>query len=295
MEMAERQIILSEDTKTNDTIEWLSSMPSNYEIPIIDVYKKRIAAIGELDKESYSKLKKIYFDNYNQIPLWDRKVFIDFLINDAIRLWFKGDKEVLKELFELYKIGMERGLFIHHGQLPEYTYANIVTTSNSVGEFEFTKYFIEEYTKDLAPKIQKDAEIWATGHLFYKTNKFEEAIDLLRLHGFKNNFFTRNGKITLLQSYFDACLKDESYYLFFNDYCEAFKKYIKRVPLMSIERKGAILSLINCCKRVLKICIEKKGSILDVGKLEEEIKLKKEIQGIEWLLKKVMEVKQRLS
>lgn len=294
LEMTERQIVFSADLKTKEIIKWLSAMPIDEVSPITKIYKKRIENYAGYNNKQYFELKKEYLKNYDQLSLWDRKLFFLYLTNDVIRLWIKGDKEIIKELFELNKFGLERDLFLHHGRLSEYSYANIVTTANSLGEFDFTTSFILKYTVKLTPEMQQDAAIWANGHLNYKKKKFGTTIDLLSKHVFKNSYFIQIGKALLLQGYYEASLSDESYYLFFNDYCEAYKKYIQRITYLSNDRKLAYLNLISFTKKLRKIIRENKYFKADVNSLEEKIKAERNIQGIKWLSEKVEEAKQRL-
>ena len=285
-------MILPENLDLKDKIDLLSLLTKKMDIPVANLFRERIYNAGNISKDIYFQIKEKFLFHFEGLSIWDRKLILMYLTNDAIRLWMSGDQQIMVELFELFKFGMEHELLQHNGRLTEHTYANIVTTANSLEEFEYAEYFIENYT-DLLPPISKaDGKAWAMGHWNYKQNNYEATIKLLANHIFKNDLFARNGKTILLQSYFDACLADDSYLLFFNDFCAAFKKYIKRIKSLTEDRKQALYNTIRFTEKILKYVMEKNKEGLE--SVEYEIKNAPQLQAKLWLLDKLKELKKGL-
>lgn len=205
----------------------------------------------------------------------------------VIRFWMKGDLEIIHELHQLYKTGIENGLLFHYGKLTVNTYVNIVTTANSVDDFDYSKMFIEKYTCFLPPEKMDDGRAWALGNWHYKQGQYEKSVEFLSNHHFEDNTFIRSSKFLLIQSYFDACLVDDSYYLFFRDYCEAVKKYFRRSKVLSKERNLAYINFVNFSFKVIKLINENNYALNNFKYLVKEINTENNMQGKKWLLAKI--------
>ncbi|MEZ4935407.1 MAG: hypothetical protein R2788_25140 [Saprospiraceae bacterium] len=286
-ELRERQMILPEEGLWFEKLERLSDLTKDLDIPIIDIYRDRIKKGDALQKEDYFQLKEKYFSHYNRLPNWDRKLLYFYFINMVIRFWMKGDLEIIHELHQLYKTGIENGLLFHYGKLTVNTYVNIVTTANSVDDFDYSKMFIEKYTCFLPPEKMDDGRAWALGNWHYKQGQYEKSVEFLSNHHFEDNTFIRSSKFLLIQSYFDACLVDDSYYLFFRDYCEAVKKYFRRSKVLSKERNLAYINFVNFSFKVIKLINENNYALNNFKYLVKEINTENNMQGKKWLLAKI--------
>ena len=294
-EMVERRFIHPEEWNLSDKKELLISLTKGLHIPINLLYQERITMVADSNKYQYDSFKKKYFSAYDQLPMWDRKTMLFYLINMVIRMWLKGEQEVIYELLSLYKTGIEKKLLFHHGKLTKSTFANIVTTANSAGEFDYSKMFIEKYSTFLPPEVIEDARAWALAKWHYKQKMYDNSIDILAKHQFSDDFFILSGKFLLLQSYFDACLIDGSYYLFFHDYVEALKKYFKRNKTFAKERTTALINTVNYAFKICKLVNNNEHSIARLEAIELKLNDENKIQGKKWLLNKLEEIKKGLS
>lgn len=286
-ELRERQLILQEEGLWSEKFERLSDLTKDLDIPVIEIYRERIKIGDDLRREDYFQLKEKYFTFYNRLSNWDRKLLYFYFINTVIRFWMKGDLEIIHELHQLYKMGIGNGLLFHHGRLTANTYVNIVTTANSVDDFDYCKLFIDRHTHSLSPEKIDDGRAWALGNWHYKQGQFDKSIELLSAHHFEDDTFIRNSRFLLVQSYFDACLVDDSYYLFFRDYCEAVKKYFKRSKVLSKERNLAYVNFVNFSFKTIKLLNENNYALARFQSLVKEINNENNIQGKKWLLSKI--------
>ena len=294
-EMVERQFILPEEVNISDKMKRLYFMTQGYRIPVIDIYKERINLGSDLQKTDYFKLREKYLSQFDQLPIWDRKLLFFYFVNMLIRIWMRGDAEVVFELLRLYKFGMEKGLVFHYGRMSEATYMNIITTANSCGEFEYSKNLIDNYTKYLSLDNWKDGSVWATAHWHYHQDQFVKGIDLLVQHHSRENIFARYSKFLLVQCYFDACLVDDTYFSFFNDYCEAAKQYFRRNKTLSKERNEAHIKFIYYAHKIINLYYSVNRSVAPFQALVHRLEKENNIQGKKWLMSKIKEIIARLS
>jgi hypothetical protein len=212
----------------------------------------------------------------------------------AIQLWLKGHVNIMGELLDLYQWGLIKGVFLHHGRLPERTFSNIVTTANSLGQFDFTLNFIHEYKSKLSPDLQEDGGAWSMAHTFYRQNRFDDCISLLSRYRFTGHVFALQSKALLMQAYFEMFKKDTSYYLFLMDFVDAFRKYAIRNQFLSPDRRAAMLNFIRYTAGLAKQMIAKKLSLSWLEAYETRLNEEQKIQGKQWLLEKVGELKKGL-
>ena len=169
-----------------------------------------------------------------------------------------------------------------------------MTIGNSLQQFVFVRDFVNEYAGKLAPEMREDGRTWATAHALFKQQDFEKSITLLSNHGFASHLFSLHGKSLLVQAYFEACKNDDSYFLFMLDFGEAFRKYIHRDQLLSTGRKTASLNFVKYTTILLKKMVEKKWDGKWLENFEEQINQEEFMQGKQWILEKLGEIKDGL-
>ncbi|MBK9013650.1 MAG: hypothetical protein IPM82_05955 [Saprospiraceae bacterium] len=293
-ELNERQLILPEGTPPTWNISQLEHLTQHLDIPALRIYKERLGLAQSLSMEGYLHLKSEVFSKFEYLSEKDKRILLFYLINTVIQLWLKGFVQIMGELLELYKTGLKEGLLVHYGRLLESMFSNIVTTGNSLRQFDFTKSFINEYADKLAPEMHEDGRVWAIANTFFKQHDFEKSITLLSTHSFTTHHFSLHGKSLLLQAYFEACKNDDSYFLFMLDFGEAFKKYIHRDQLLSTRRKTASLNFVKYTTILLKKMVEKKWDEIWLENFEEQINQEEFMQGKQWILEKLGEIKDGL-
>ncbi len=290
-ELNERQLILPEGTPPTWDIPQLEHLTQHLDIPALGIYKEKLGLPRSLSMDGYLHLKAEVFSKFEYLSDKDKRILLFYLINTVIQLWLKGHAQIMGELLELYKTGLEEGLLDNHDRLSENTFSNIVTTANSLRQFDFTKRFVNEYAYKLAPEMREDGRAWATSHVLFKQQDFEESITLLSTCNFTSHTFSLLGKILLVESYFEACKNDDSYFLFLLDFGEAFKKYIHRDPLLSGGRETAYLNFVKYTTMLLKKMMEKNWDEKWLENFEELINREKFMQGKQWLLEKLCAIK----
>lgn len=293
-ELNERSLILPDTSQPTLSIPQLEQLTQHLDLPVLDLYKERISLTHSLSMEGYLHLKTEVFSKFEYLSEKDKRILLFYLINTAIQLWLKGFVQIMGELLELYKTGLKEGLLDNYGRLSENTFSNIVTTANSLQQFDFTKNFVNEYAGKLAPEMREDGRVWATAHALFKQQNFKESITMLSTHSFTSHSFFLLGKILLVESYFEACKNDDSYFLFLLDFGEAFKKYIHRDQLLSEGRKAAYLNFVKYTTILLKKMVEKNWDEKWLETFEEQINREEFMQGKQWVLEKMVEIKDGL-
>lgn len=290
-ELNERKMMYPESHQMSDILESLENIAKPLDLFIVKIFNQRMALTNDLSLEGYHDLKQAFFSNFDELAVQEQQLFLYYLINSTIHLWLKGNVEVMQELIELYKKGLETGLLFFHGRLSEKTFSNIVTTGNGLRQFDFVNEFIGKYGDKLAPEIKDDANIWATAHTLYKQGNFEKCITILTSHKFFSDHYALQSKILLMQAYFDAFKDNKSYLSFALDFGEAIKKYLYRSEVLSMERKTAYLNFVRYTLMLLKKIAEKDMNDTWRDAYIKQINEEQFMQGKQWLLAQLEEIK----
>ncbi len=290
-EMLERNMILKEKIELKEKLERLSFITRSFDIPVINIYKQRINFGNELTVDDFLVLKNQFYSDFKRLPIWDRKLLIYYLINNIIRLWLKGNKGLMIELFKLYKFGIESSLLFNYGHITRNTYSNIVTTANSLGEFEYANYFIDNYSDALPTETKESTRVWAIGHTLHKQGRLKDAIELLSSHHYNNDEFSLTMKALLLECYFDASLTDSTYVEFLDNYCEAYKKYAKRNRVKSESRKIAWINMAKYTQKLSNIVHFNSANKNEIESLKMAIESEGFLQSRQWLIEKIEQFK----
>jgi len=102
--------------------------------------------VGTQSDEHFLQLKAGIIRYGAGFPQAELKGFYTLSINHCIRQNNKKeDAAFLRELFDLYQVGLEQDAFLENGFLSRWTYKNIVAASLMLKEFEWVEHFIYKY------------------------------------------------------------------------------------------------------------------------------------------------------
>jgi len=213
------------------------------------------------------------------------------LLND-VSVLVKSKRLDLTESLPLYKLGLDSAILLEQGMITYNRYVTIVVVSNSKKDFNYTKYFIEEYTERLGRNLQQDALSWAKGHTAYYRGEFMDCLNILLNHDFKEHYFQRISKVLTTQIYFDLYLQDDSYQSYLFNYFDSFEKWIYREKTMSAINNRSFLVFVQKCRAIAKYYADVN---IEENKLEGLFKNETNIQAPLWLNKKMAQVILRQS
>ncbi len=134
------------------------------------------------------------------------EVFI-YAINFCIRRLNMGDSDFFREVFDLYKIGLARGVFLDSpeasGQLSRFTFKNIVSAALKLGERAWVLDFIEKNRPLLAENFREPYANFCLARYFYDCRDFEKAQPLLQNLQSDDLFLELDGRVLLMKIWFE--------------------------------------------------------------------------------------------
>ena len=250
--------------------------------PALNFYKKRFEFTSENILEKHLELRELFFQNYESLNKLEQRIHLLSLTNDAAYLRKKGQLN-MREILAIYKFGFQTNILPVEGNLTTNTFASIITMSNALKDFEFSKSFCDTYSQYLPEEIREDAVNWAVAGREYRMGNLENSLNILLQREPKSFIFKRVSKVLNLQVYFDLYLRDPSYYDYLMDYCGAFEKWVNREKFLSTSIKEPILQFIQRSKELIKFATEISP---DEQKLSKFLEGEKGVEARTWLLQK---------
>lgn len=250
--------------------------------PAIELYKLRFAYTETNRWTQYQHLRKQVMDQLKMINEKEQKIHLISLINDSMHFVKTGDLDITA-LLPVYQLGLETGVLLNQGKISRSTYTMVVIMSNTKGDFDYTRDFINQFTGKLNDKIREDCYHWAKAHTAYWAQDLETSLNILQLYVFKAVFFQLFGRILLTQVYFDLYLQDDSYQFLLFNHLDTFEKWLNREQLWSKQNKVSFLRFVQKCRALVKY-----HGAIDFKPEQVETLLENEsnIQALNWLKQK---------
>lgn len=184
-----------------------------------------------------------------------RSTFYQLLINYCIERTNHNEPEYYKELFRLYNKKLNEGLIqdLQVGNFPINNFRDYIFVALQLGEMEWIKNFIRNYSQYLPPNVREDEINLSYGILHYNEGKHEEAINSLNKVAGDNYIHYMDSKYYKMRLFYEkeryeeAILEIDSYKHYLRQHKEIpetfakpYKQFIKEyAALMNILLKGS--------------------------------------------------------
>ncbi|MEM7103684.1 MAG: hypothetical protein AAF502_11170 [Bacteroidota bacterium] len=283
-EMLNRGKILGQEYEEENLDKILPLLPENTS-PIFEILTRSAQTVRKVNDENYYRLKEIFFENLSQIQPIERNDLFIYLTNYASHRIHQGAGiEFLREVFELYKLGLQERLVIPNNRIDESIFLNIIDLSCRLDEYDWARNFIEDFKQYLNPNSRESTRKLGLAKIYFSEDNYESTLELLIKVEFKNVYYSLVAKGLMLRSYYEL----SGYDVLFFDFCEAFSKFLHRNKIISEDYKKAYLNLIRFSKLLYKAKTTQK---LTKPQLLEEYKNIQNMASRKWISQKLDSIK----
>ncbi len=257
-----------------EIIHYAESKNYHRDVPAVAVYYAYYQSFTN-ENASFETLLNLV-KKYNGIfpPQEMRDIYL-MPINFGIKKFNQGKKHYLREVFGLYKQGMEYGIFLDNGSLSRFTYSNINSAALGLKEFAWAEQFLHKYKDFLDPKNRANVYQYNLAILYFRKPDYDKAIDLLQTVEFTDLLYNIEAKRMLLKIYFTLGADDALFSLL-----DSFKRFLQRQKELGYHRES-FLNLIRFTGRLLHL---PPGDKAARAKLAAEIEGTEEVADKGWLL-----------
>lgn len=196
-------------------------------------------------------------------------------INFCIRKLNEGNEPFIREGWELYREGLDKGFLLEHRRLSPFAFNNIAAFGIRLGKFEEVETFIRQYRHFLEPAQQESFVSFNLARLEYARHNYHAAMRLLQTADFRDLVNNLIVKTMLLKIYYAIGEFD-----LLESHLDTFRIFIRRREVSDYHRRN-YLNIITLTKKLMALT---PGDKREKAALRQEIIATEVLTEREWLL-----------
>lgn len=298
-EMINRQNIIQQQYNIRflDEVEQMVDQYSEITLqaPAIAIYRCILKTLTEPQEHShYHKLIELLNTHNTELSHTEARSMYDFAQNYCIKQINIGNREFLKEIFELYKTLLDTQILFQNNQLSQWDYKNIVTVGTRLQEFSWTEDFLHSYKEHLPEADRDNAYNYNLANFYYSCQRYDEALELLRNVRFTDIYYSLGARSLLLKVYYEAEEFDPLYSLI-----DSFKIYLKRNKTISEYQHMAHMNLVRLTKKItdlhLRLNVSSQERLKrDLDKIKHSMSTYHEVTNAAWVTQQIEKLEKQI-
>ena len=244
--------------------------------PAIQIYFQVLQMLRSNSEDSYYKtLIQLLHEHSIVFPPNELRTIYNYALNYCVRQINFGKSKFYLEIFELYKVLLEKKIIYKNGYLTQWAYINIIASGIRLKEFEWTEAFIHQYKAHLQPDEQHNVYTYNLAVLYFEQENYDRALEQLLDVEFTDAFFHMAAKIIQLKCYY-MLRETEAFF----SLAEASRKYITRNKQLSEYHKKSYSHFTRLASKIYHLTL--KSEIALPPSIEKErSKLQAQLQQLE--------------
>lgn len=284
-EMINRRNILSVEYNLSffdEMVKYLENASFDF-VPIIRIYRFIHKALTDPEnKPNYYELLSSLKENSKLYSQSEQRGMYVFAQNYCIKRINQGDKDALKDIFELYKLMVDNELIYEGTFVSQPDFKNIVTTGLRLGEVEWVNGFIGEFRGKLNPEFSENAYSYSMAWIHFTKKEYDKALRMLLRVEFNDVYYHLDSKSLLMKVYFEMNEFDA-----FLSLVDAFRIYLRRNKFISEFQKETYSNFIQIINKLMKLKMRNQPITLVI---HQEICATKPAADLNWLISKSEEL-----
>ena len=238
--------------------------------------------------EEYSRITDLYNKNITRFSE-PEKLKLYIILQNVRTKFIERKEEVWKIAFNITKMALVHKVLGRNSSFSHYTFMSIATIGAAVGEFSYTKNFIEEYYPLLDRTVRNDIKNYSLAFLAFFSGKYEDVDFLISQINFKNiKALKINAKSLVIRSYYELLERDGREWLsLLRSHIRSFDKYLNRTKGIRLGIKQGNLNFLIILKKLTARQINTKKTIDQQDELKLLLYSSSPIFFKPWLVEKI--------
>lgn len=186
-------------------LDFVRARPQMLQHAAIAVYYHGYLALSNPDRdEHFFALKAQLSASADQFPVEELRDIYLLAINFCIHRINLREDAYLREVFELYKNGLNFGVFYDNGQVSRFTYTNIALAGLRLQEFSWVYEFLHRYKEKLPETQRQGTFAFNIARYYCERGDYGQAMPLLLEMDFDDVLHNLTAKAMLVKMYFET-------------------------------------------------------------------------------------------
>jgi hypothetical protein len=231
----------------------------------IAIYFNAYKMLSEIDSAPFFQaLKALIYEKIIVFPDSEKKSVYLISLNYCISQVNAANKKFFIEMFDLYKSGLEKNIFLEDNILSRWTFRNIIVTALQLKEFDWTATFIEQYKGYIEEGYREHAVSFNLAKLYFEKGDYKSSMRLLSQTEYDDILINLNAKTMLLKMFY---MLDEFDSL--ESLVDSMRTYLQRKDMISYH-KNNYKNIVSLIKKLINLNTNSKTQIEKFTKTVEE-------------------------
>jgi hypothetical protein len=259
-------------------LNYVESKPELLQYPAIGVYYHGYQALSHPGEDRhFFALKQWLSEAAGLFPLPELRAVYLIGVNFCINRINLRQEQFLREIFELYKTGLESEVFLENGQMTRLTYTNIAFAAMRLREFDWVLQFLNRYREHLPEAQRTGAYSFNLARFYCEKGDYRQAMALLLEMDFDDVSHNLTAKAMLAKMYWET-----GEIVALDSLLASFAAYLRRKRQVSEQQRQAYRNFVHFLKKSIAL---QPGNIIRKAKLRNEIKDCALLAEKEWLVR----------
>ena len=261
-------------------LDFVAARPALLEHLAVAVYYHGYYALSAPEEDAhFFALKHLLDEAAEKFPLHELRDVYMLAVNFCIQRINLRQEQYLGEVFDLYKTGLESGVFLEKGDISRFTYTNITLTALRLKEFEWVHQFLLDFREKLPENQRQGAFAFNLARYHCERGDYKQAMPLLLTMDFDDILHNLIAKAMLAKMYWEMQEIDALASLL-----ASLSAYLRRKRQVSDQQRTAYQNFIRFMRRLQAL---KPGKKAAQAALKAEITRTALVAEKDWLLRMV--------
>lgn len=208
--------------------------PDHFEnIPLLDIYYRIIMMLLKPEEENhYFTLKELVQKHEKTLGNSGLNDIYINLENYCTRKIRNGDADFIKESLDVYKLELDKKIYLTYNEMPVAFYRNVVSIGCRLKEYDWLKDFIEKYKTEIREDSRNSLYNYSMAMLEADLKNYETALVFLSKVKTDDLYIKMEVRMLQCRIYYDLDWDDS-----LNSLIDAFKRTLANNKLLPEDRK----------------------------------------------------------
>lgn len=252
------------------------------EIPAIGIYYYIYNTLIDLENEEHFYLLKEKISNTSHyFPLDEQKEIYLAAINYCIRRLNVGHTKFLNEVFDLYKSGFSKRIFVDNNRISRSTFQNAINIAGRLKQFDWAEKVIHDFQEYLDKDERDDLVNFSMALINYEKKDYKKALRLFSQVEYKSVLMN-----LVSRSYIIRMLYEQDEWGVLEAQLESVQNYLRRKEVIGYH-KIPYKNYVKFTKKLMKSDIMSRS---EKEKLKTEITESQNLPAKDWLLTQLAKI-----
>lgn len=247
-------------------------------IPEVGIYYSAYMVLSQEDEAHFTRLKEQIGQYHRTFRPEEMRDLYLLAINYCITRLNKGEAHYTREVFEIYRTGIDNRVLFENEMLSPFTFKNIAAVGLKLNEMAWTENFIETCYTAIPKPYRESFYIYNKAKLAFTRTDYRQVVKALHNLEIQDLFTHMDAKVLLAKTYFELERYEMLDYLLDN-----MGQLLRRKKMMAYHQKN-YSNFISFIRRMINL---REYDPVKRDKLAAEISTATILTEREWLLEKM--------